>query len=68
MDRLAEILQQHPQVSVITDTKEDNLAILTYIQKNYPQIVAQVIPQIYQYEEYDAVKALGYDKNYFDLV
>lgn len=62
MDRLAEILQQHPQVSVITDTKEDNLAILTYIQKNYPQIVAQVIPQIYQYEEYDAVKALGYDK------
>lgn len=62
MDTLAEILQQNPQVTIITDTKEDNLAILTYIQKNYPQLVAQIIPQIYQYEEYAAVKALGYDK------
>lgn len=62
MDTLAEILQQNPQITIITDTKEDNLAILTYIQKNYPQLVAQIIPQIYQYEEYAAVKALGYDK------
>lgn len=58
MDTLAEILQQNPQITIITDTKEDNLAILTYIQKNYPQLVAQIIPQIYQYEEYAAVKAI----------
>ncbi len=62
LEKLAEILQQHPQVSIITDTKENNLAILTYIQKKYPQIVAQIIPQIYQYDEYDAVRALGYER------
>lgn len=62
MDTLARILQEHPEVRIITDTKEDNLAILTYIQKQYPQLTGQIIPQIYQYNEYDAVKALGYDQ------
>ena len=62
LDILAEILQKHPQVSIITDTKEDNIALLTAIQKQKPQIVKQIIPQIYQYSEYDAVKKLGYSK------
>lgn len=62
MDTLARILQEHGDVRIITDTKEDNLAILTKIQKDYPQIVGQIIPQIYQYDQYDAVKALGYEQ------
>lgn len=61
MDQLAEILQKNPQVHIITDTKEDNVAILTAIQKQYPQLLKQIIPQIYQYEEYEPIKALGYE-------
>ena len=60
LSRLAKILQQHPDVRIITDTKEDNVAILTAIQKQQPAIVKQIIPQIYQYEEYEPVKKLGY--------
>lgn len=62
MEALAKILQNNPQVRIITDTKEDNLAVLTAIKKQYPQIVKQIIPQIYQYKEYETVKQLGYDK------
>lgn len=62
LDRLAEILHKHPDVHIITDTKEDNIAILTSIQKQYPDLVQQMIPQIYQYEEYSAVKKLGYSQ------
>ena len=60
MERLAKILEEHPQVHIITDTKENNVNILSTVQKQYPQLIAQIIPQIYQYSEYDAIKALGY--------
>lgn len=62
MDVLAKILQNNPQVRIITDTKEDNVAILAAIKNQYPQVVKQIIPQIYQYNEYEPVKKLGYDK------
>ena len=62
MEKLAEILQQHPQVHIITDTKESNVEILTFIQKKYPQVVKQIIPQIYQYDEWEAVNKLGYQQ------
>lgn len=62
LETLADIVEAHPQVHIITDTKEDNLALLTAIRKQEPQLVGQIIPQIYQYSEYEAVKDLGYDQ------
>lgn len=62
LDYMAKVLQKHPEVHIITDTKEDNIAILTSIRKQYPDLVKQIVPQIYQYDEFEQVKQLGYDQ------
>lgn len=59
---LAEWLRAHRDVQLITDIKEDNVKALKLIAEKYPDLVWQLIPQIYAYDEYDAVKALGYDR------
>ncbi len=58
---LLEWLSKHPDAYVITDVKEDNIGVLSTIKELYPKIVGQIIPQIYSFEEYDTVKALGYE-------
>ena len=50
----------HSAVFIITDIKRDNVDALTYISQHYPGIKAQLIPQIYDFKEYDTVKSLGY--------
>ncbi len=62
LDSLAEVLRANPQISVITDTKEDNLALLSHIADEQPDILPQIIPQIYSYEECAPVQALGYER------
>lgn len=59
-DKLTSILDRNPQIKIITDTKGDNFALLQLIADDYPAYQDRMIPQIYQYEEYEAVKALGY--------
>ncbi len=54
-------LSKHPDAYVITDIKDDNIGVLSTIRDLYPKIPGQIIPQIYSFEEYDAVKALGYE-------
>ena len=60
MDSLSDLLAKNPTVSIITDTKEDNIKLLTLIKNRYPQMLNQMIPQVYSYLEWEAVKALGY--------
>lgn len=59
---LLDWLSNHPDAYVITDVKEDNISVLSTIRDLYPKIAEQIIPQIYSFEEYDTVKALGYDQ------
>ncbi|GEM_PF-3184172 len=61
MEVLEKVLSENPDVRIITDTKDDNLTILTEMKKEAPEIMDQIIPQIYDYTEYDAVKNLGFD-------
>lgn len=58
---LLDWLSKHPDAYVITDIKEDNIGVLSTIRDLYPKISGQIIPQIYSFEEYDTVRALGYE-------
>lgn len=55
------------QVKIITDTKGDNISLLTEIAEKYPEMIDSIIPQIYDYDQYQKVKALGYENIIFTL-
>ena len=60
LDTLAEWLTAHPDVHIITDVKDNNLGVLRTIARTHPELQARFIPQIYAYEEYAPVRAMGY--------
>ncbi len=60
-------LYKKPETYIITDIKENNVEGLKYIAENYSYIKDRIIPQIYNEEEYDDVKALGYDNIIYTL-
>ena len=60
LDTLAEWLTAHPDVHIITDVKDNNLGVLRTIARAHPELQARFIPQIYAYEEYAPVRAMGY--------
>ncbi len=59
---VANWLTHKPDPFIITDVKDNNYEILKYISENHYAVQQRFIPQIYSIEEYEAVKALGYDK------
>ncbi len=60
LESLAAWLREHPDVYIVTDCKDDNLTLLTKIAREYADLQPRMIPQIYQYDEYETVRALGY--------
>lgn len=54
-------LREHEEIYYITDTKDDNIALLKYISNQYPDLKHRIIPQIYYKEQYDPVRTMGYD-------
>lgn len=64
LDRMAKWLNDHPDARIITDIKENNIGVLRQIKNAYPHISDQVIPQVYDQDEYHMVKDLGY----YDIV
>lgn len=63
LDDLLEWLKQHPSVSIITDVKnENNIEVLKKIRDASGEYLNNFIPQIYQYDQYDEVSALGYKR------
>jgi len=57
---LTKILDEAEDVRIVTDVKDDNLRALSAIAEKYPDYVNRMIPQIYSYDQYNAVKQLGY--------
>jgi len=53
-------LSENPEVYLITDIKDDNVKALEKIKNQHPEILGQIIPQIYFFKEYAPVVALGY--------
>ena len=66
-DKLVPILNANPQVRIITDTKGDNLKLLEIIQEQYPAVLDRIIPQIYDYDQWQPVYSLGYQDIIFTL-
>lgn len=64
---LIAFMKQHPEVMIITDTKDDNTKLLTEISTEGKDVIDRFIPQIYTREEYETVKKLGYSKIVFTL-
>lgn len=58
LEELAKWLKRRPDARIITDVKEDNLKALALVRKRLG--VKQVLPQIFFFEEYGPVRALGF--------
>lgn len=60
-DSLAKWLSGKTNTYIITDIKEDNIKGLKYLSDNYCWICDKIIPQIYNENEYEQVKKLGFN-------
>lgn len=58
---LGQWLLAHPEAVVVTDCKWANVDALALLTVMFPEAMEQVVPQIYSFEEYDAVRALGFE-------
>lgn len=52
----------HPGTVLISDVKQNNADALQHIRAHFPALARQMIPQIYQPEEYQAARSLGSDR------
>ena len=57
---LAEWLLKHPDAYVVTDIKNRNINGLELISTKHAHVRDRIIPQIYYFEEYDKVTAMGF--------
>ena len=60
LDGLIAWMDRHPQVSIVTDVKTDNVSGLALLKQAAGPRINRFIPQIYHPDEYAPVTALGY--------
>lgn len=60
-------LRHHPEARFVTDFKTDNLAGLARLAAIAGDLKARIVPQIYQPQEYGAVRRLGFPPPIFTL-
>ena len=64
---VAEFMNEHSDVYIVTDIKEQNVRAATEIKKAYPHLMDRFIIQVYSEQEYHAIKKLGFDHIIFSL-
>lgn len=62
LDRLAEWLRAHPDATVVTDVKDENVAVLKQLAETHAPLLPRFVPQLFHFEEYDPIKPLGFPK------
>jgi len=62
LDELLDFLRRHPDVSIVTDFKTDNLAGLRRLAELVGSMRSRFIPQIYRIGEYQPTMAMGYPR------
>ena len=60
LETLAEWMKQNTSAFIITDIKEDNIQGLKIISEHIPGFATRIIPQIYDPNNYNKVKRMGY--------
>ena len=61
LQELAQWMEKHPKMILITDIKKNNIKALELISKKIINFKHRVIPQIYQPENYSRIKQLGFN-------
>ena len=59
-DDLADFMRAHPELTVITDVKTDNLRVCRRLAESFPDLQSRFIVQIQLPEEYDTLRDLGF--------
>lgn len=60
LETLADWLRVNPGPRMVTDIKADPVKALALIAQRYPDLLPRFVPQAYQPEEIDQLRALGY--------
>jgi glycerophosphoryl diester phosphodiesterase len=60
LQTLDDWVNKHPDVKIITDIKQDNMAAIKMIRQQYPKLTERLIPQFYQPNEYQLLKQIGF--------
>ncbi len=64
---VVDFLREHPDTYIVTDIKDDNLAGVKAIAEYCPDLKDRFLIQIYQAEEYDGVRELGFSHVIYTL-
>lgn len=59
-DILAKWLEDHSDAYLVTDIKRKSVDALKILSDSYPHLIERIIPQIYNFDQYDKVLDLGY--------
>lgn len=62
LETLSNWVSLHPDSSIITDVKYDNIRAIKHIAQYYPHLIENLIPQFYQPKEYSVLKQMGFKK------
>ena len=62
IEKLLLWLNDHQDVTIITDVKNKNLEALLLIKTKNQNLFKKFVPQIYSFQEYNIVKNIGFDK------
>ncbi len=61
LDDLVELMGQHIHMRIITDVKDSNVEFLSHVAYHFPDYIERFIPQIYDFEEFEVAKGLGFE-------
>ncbi len=68
LESLAKLMEnEFSDMFFVTDTKENNIELLSIISSNYKAIKPHVIPQVYNQDEYFFAKELGFENIIYTL-
>jgi glycerophosphoryl diester phosphodiesterase len=59
-ESLNQWLTKHPDATIITDIKYNNIAAFKYLQSQYPGLSKHLLPQFYQVDEYQQLRQMGF--------
>ena len=59
---LIEFMSQNPHIRIITDTKATDYAALYAIVELYPEFIPQFIPQVYDFQDVEYFRRLGFER------
>ncbi|MCR5595873.1 MAG: hypothetical protein K6G12_08490 [Lachnospiraceae bacterium] len=67
IDILAGVMYDNPDIYIITDVRNGNVAVMGRIRDRYPDLSDRFIVQVYHDSEYREMKKMGYDHIIFTL-